>query len=193
MSGGQRLLLRFVSALVGLVLVAAGLLAVGNVVAWLAGEHDFLGVGRRVYRSLHQTSWGAQEVVYTGIALLVLGLLLLMVSLVTKPRLISLAQPTEGLDVVIAPRAVAQMLRRQAEGVPGVASASVEVTAAVARVSVLAPLASPDRVQRDLEEAVTHALKKIPWTRLPRLELEVASDRPVSAATGPLDAQEART
>lgn len=184
MSTGQRILLRFVSALVGLLLLGAALLGIGQVIAGMTGEHDFILPFSDWYHRLRTIEWSATETVYAGVGLLVVGLLLLLVSLLTRPRLFALARPTESIDVVIAPRAAAQMLRRQAEAVPGVSSASVEVTPGVAQINAVAPMASPERVERDLEAALTHALKKIPWARLPRIELEVISERPAAASAG---------
>lgn len=173
MSTGQRILLRTVSALVGLLLLGLAGLGVGEIVSGITGGGDFLLQTSAGYSTLRSTPWEAIEVVYVGIALLIVGLLLMLIAALTRPRLFPLSQPTDGVDVVIPPRAVAQMLRRQAEAVSGVASASVEVTKDVARVNATAPLASTERVQRDLEEAITHALKQIPWSRMPRIDLEV--------------------
>ena len=181
MSTGQRILLRFTSALVGLLLTGIAVLGAGQVVAGMTGGGDFIVPAHAWYDVLRTTTWGSQSVVYVGVGLLIVGGLLVLVSLMTRPRLFALARPTDGVDVVIAPRAVAQMLRRQAEAVPGVSSASVEVTADVARVNATAPMASPERVARDLEATLTHGLKKIPWSRLPRIDLELVSARPASA------------
>ncbi|WP_153505806.1 DUF6286 domain-containing protein [Cumulibacter manganitolerans] len=182
MSTGQRILLRFVSALAGLLLVGAALLGLGQIVAALTGSGDFIVPFSLWYRSLRTTPWSAGAVVYTGIGLLVGGVLLIVVATLSRPRLFALARPTDDVDVVIAPRAVAQMLRRQAEAVSGVATASVEVSADVARVNATAPLAGYERVEADLEAALTHALKKIPWQRLPRLDLEVVDGQPRTEA-----------
>ncbi|WP_106847890.1 DUF6286 domain-containing protein [Blastococcus sp. Marseille-P5729] len=181
MSTGQRVLLRTISALVGLVLLGLAGLGIGEIVSWLTGGGEFLLPTASWYAALRSTPWKAMEVVYAGIALLIVGLLLLLVAGLSRPRLFALTKPTEEIDVVIPPRAVAQMLRRQAEAVSGVASASVEVTKDVARVNATAPLASPDRVQRDLEEAITHALKQIPWSRMPRIDLEIVGNGPAAA------------
>ena len=182
MTTAQRIVLRGLSALVGLALLAAAGLGIGQVVAGLAGDDDFIVPTSRWYAALRSTPWDAPETVYAGIGLLVGGAVLVLVSLLSRPRLFRLTRPTDGVDVVVAPRAVAQMLRRQAEAVHGVATASVEVTKDVARVSVLAPMVSPARVERDLEEALTHALKKIPWSRVPRIDLEVIGDGPPAPA-----------
>ena len=103
--------------------------------------------------------------------------------MVTRPRLIRLRPPKDTVEVVVAPRTVAQILRRQAESVPGVASASAEVQSGTARITASAPLASPDRITRDLESALSHGLKQIPWHSLPQLQIEISSDRGSSSVT----------
>lgn len=182
MSTGQRILLRTVSALLGLLLLGIAGLGIGEIVSGLTGGGEFLLPTSSWYAALRSTPWEAFEVVYVGIALLIVGVLLMLLASLARPRLFPLSKPTDDVDVVIPPRAVAQMLRRQAESVSGVAAASVEVTQDVARVNATAPLASPERVQRDLEDAITHALKQIPWSRMPRIDLEVVGSGPVTTA-----------
>jgi hypothetical protein len=174
---GQRIMLRVLSALVALALIAGACLLIGQVVVGMTGGGDFLVPTAHWYDALRETPWGDASVVYTGTALLVTGLLVIVVVVLTRPRLFTLARPEEAVEVVIAPRAVAQMLRRQAEAVPGVGAASVEVSRVLARISVTAPLASPEKVEQSLAEALAHGLKQVPWTRVPRLEIEVIGSR----------------
>ena len=185
MSTGQRIVLRALSALVALILVAAAGLLIGQVVVGVTGGGDFLVPTADWYRELRRTPWSDSDVVYAGIAFLVVGLLLLVMVVLARPRLFPLARPEAAVDVVIPPRAAAQMLRRQAEAVPGVGAASAEVSRDLARISATAPLASTEKVEQDLAAALTHGLKKIPWTRPPRLEIEVigARDRPSTIAS----------
>lgn len=185
MSIGQRIMLRVLSALLALALVASASLLIGQVVVGMSGGGDFLVPTSDWYAALRTTTWNDASVVYTGIALLIVGLLVLVVVVLSRPRLFTLARPEDTVDVVIPPRAVAQMLRRQAEVVPGVGAASAEVTRDLARISVTAPLASPATVEQDLAAALTHGLKKVPWSRMPRLEIEVIGPRENYAAVAP--------
>lgn len=177
MTTGQRTMLRVVSALIALTLVAGACLLIGQVVVSMTGGGDFLLPVAQWYRSLRGTAWSDASVVYAGVALVIVGLLLIAVVVLGRPRLFRLAPPEDTVEVVILPRAVAQMLRRQADAVPGVGSASAEVSKDVARISVSAPLAAPEQVEQDLARALTHALKQIPWIQMPRLEIEVVSGR----------------
>ena len=173
MSTGQRITLRVLSALVALALIAGACLLIGQVVLGMTSGGSFLVPTADWYESLRMTPWDDASVVYVGIGLVVVGFLLLVAVVLARPRLFSLARPEDHVDVVIAPRAVAQMLRRQAETVPGVGSASAEVSRDLARISVTAPLASPPAIEQELASTLTHGLKQIPWARMPRLEIEV--------------------
>lgn len=178
MTTTQRIVLRVVSALMALVLIAGCALIIGQVVVGLTGGGDFLVPTADWYRAMRSTPWNDADVVYFGIGLAVVGTLLIAIARLTRPRLITLAEPAEDVQVVMPPRAVAQMLRRQAEAVPGVATVNVEVSGALARINATAPLADPNQVEQDLVQTLTHALKKIPWTRMPRLEIEVLGAPP---------------
>lgn len=183
MSTGQRILLRATSALVGLVLVAALVLGVGQIVAGLVGGDEFIVPTGQWYDALRTTAWDDPDVLLVGVAAVVIGVLLLLVALLSRPRMIWLRAPKDGVEVRIAPRTVAQILRRQAEAVPGIASASAEVNAGTARITAQAPLAHPDTISRELELTLAHALKQIPWTQLPNLQVEISSDRGSSVVT----------
>ncbi|GAB3299530.1 hypothetical protein EK0264_18000 [Epidermidibacterium keratini] len=183
MSTSQRILLRATSALVGLVLVAALVLGVGQIVAGLVSGDNFIVPTSQWYDALRTTAWDDPDVLLVGIAALIIGVLLLLVAVLTRPRLIGLRAPKDGVEVRIAPRTVAQILRRQAEAVPGIASASAEVNAGTARITADAPLAHPDYISRELERTLSHALKQIPWSQLPSLQVEISSDRGSSVVT----------
>lgn len=187
----QRIVLRVVSALMALMLIAGCALIIGQVVVGLTGGGDFLVPTADWYRALRSTPWNDADVVYTGIGLAVVGILLVVIARLTRPRLITLAEPVEDVHVVIPPRAVAQMLRRQAETVPGVATVNVEVSGDLARINATAPLADPDQVEQDLVQTLTHALKKIPWARMPRLEIEVLGAPPHAVEPISTDLQDA--
>lgn len=178
MTTAQRILLRVISALLALVLIAGCGLIVGQVVVGLTGGGDFLVPTARWYDALRSTPWNDADVMYAGIGLMVVGTLLIVIARLTRPRLITLAEPVEHVQVVIPPRAVAQMLRRQAETVPGVATVNAEVTGDLARINATAPMADPDQVEQELVQTLTHALKKIPWERMPRLEIELLGAPP---------------
>lgn len=177
MSTAQRIVLRVVSALVALALVAGAGLLIVEIVVQMTGGENLLAPTAAWYDSLRDTVWGSTTPVYAGIALVVAGLLLLAAAALARPRLFTLARPQHGVEVVIPPRAVAHMLCRQAETVAGVATASAEVDRDLARISVTAPLIAPQKVEQDLALVLTHGLKKIPWTRVPRLEIEVIGGR----------------
>lgn len=189
MSTAQRVVLRLVSALLALTLIVGSVLLVGEILVQLTGGENLLLPTDEWVAALRRTPWGSAAVVYAALAFIVAGLLLLAVVLLTRPRLFHLARPADDVQVMMPPRAVAQMLRRQAETVAGVATASAEVDRDLARISVTAPLADPRQVEQELAAALTHALKKIPWVRIPRLEIDVAAaqDRrptPVEAEPG---------
>lgn len=177
MNVGQRILLRVTSALVALAMIAGASLLIGQVVVGITGGGNFIVPTEDWYATLRRTAWNDASTVYAGIGLVVVGILLLAVVLLTRPRLFTLARPDDAVDVVIPPRAVAQMLRRQAEAVAGVGTASAEVDRDLARITATAPMASTDRVERDLAQALAHGLKLIPWSRMPRLEIEVIGAR----------------
>ncbi|MFV0533667.1 MAG: DUF6286 domain-containing protein [Cumulibacter sp.] len=177
MNTAQRIMLRVVSALVALALVVGGCLVIGQVVVGMTSGSDFLIPTDEWYDALRTTNWDNSSPVYVAVALTIVGFLLLLVAALTKGRLFTLAPPADDVDVVVPPRAIAQMLRRQAEAVPGVGSASAEVSRDLARISVTAPLAATEAVEQDLAQALSHGLKQLPWVRVPRLEIEVIGPR----------------
>lgn len=181
MTTANRVINRLLAALLGLVLLIAGLVAAIEILVSLFGGTQFLVPTDTWLSTLRATPWNAESVVLVSTGVLVVGVVLLVAGIAARSRIISMRRPKDTIEVVASARAVAQVLRRQAESVSGVSSASSEVSARGARVVATVPMADPQRVESELSDVLADTLRKIPWATVPTLQVEVASGEPRDA------------
>lgn len=182
MTTGNRVLNRVLAALVGLVLLGGALLALAEIIVGLFGGDHLLVPKDRWLAGLRETTWAAGSVRLVATALVVLGLLLLVAGMTARARLLPMRAPKASITVTASARSLAQILRRQAETVPGVSGATAEVSARTARVTATVPLADPARVERELATVLGRSLSLIPWPQTPALRIEISSPRAARVA-----------
>jgi len=185
MSTANRVINRLLAALLGLILLIAGIAAAIEILVSLFGGEHFLLPTDDWLDALRSTPWNSESVVLVATGVVVVGIVLLIAGIAARARIITLRRPRDTVEVVASARAIAQILRREAASVSGVSSASSEVSARHARVVATVPLASPERVEADLSAVLAATLRRIPWTSAPVLEVEVSSDRPKAASAPP--------
>ncbi|PRZ43700.1 hypothetical protein CLV47_102391 [Antricoccus suffuscus] len=181
MTTANRVINRLLSALLGLVLLVAGLAGVIEVLVSLFGGAHFVVPTDKWLATLRSTPWNAESVVLVSTIVVVVGIVLIISGVAARARIIGLRKPKDTVEVVASARAVAQILRRQAESVSGVASASSEVSARGARVVADVPMADPQRIEVMLSQVLSETMRKIPWTSAPTLRVEVSSGQPKDA------------
>ncbi len=181
MTTANRVINRLLATLLGLALLIAGLVAAIEILVSLFGGSHFLVPTDTWLASLRSTPWNAESVVLVATGGVVVGIVLLVAGIAARARIISMRKPKDTVEVVASARALAQILRRQAESVSGVSSASSEVSARGARVVANVPMADPQRVEAELSQILSASLRRIPWAGAPELQVEVSSGQPKDA------------
>ena len=172
----MRMLLRLLGLLIGLVMAAAGVLIVIEVIAaWLRRNVvTGLVVPWHLWRpQVETTSWNEAPVPGIAIAVAVLGLLLLLVGLLARRSHITLDGPAPEITVVTAPRVLARLVGRRVRASDDIFSASVTISPR--RVSVVAQAwGEADSQLRDTVRArVEEVLDELPLHRRPRVSVLV--------------------
>jgi hypothetical protein len=179
-----RVLLRVLAPLLGLVVAAAGVLVVLEVVA--AWVRPTATTGLVVpwpdwYAAAGRTSWDDFPVAGVAIAVAVAGLLLVLVGLLARRTDIAVDGPAPEVTVTTSPRVVARLVGRRVRSAEDVAAASV--TASRRRVSVAPPpwTDAGDDVVAALRESVRtrveDLLDELPLARRPRVTVSVQDPR----------------
>lgn len=177
MSTSNRVVNRLLAALLALVLFLAALLGFAEILTALFGGGRLIIPRDEWLADLRALTWDAGSVRVFATALVVVGLLLLIAGISARSRILPMRPPNPSVVVTASARGLAQILRRQAESVPGVAEASAEVSAKAARVVVSVPLADPARVERELGTVLATSLRQMPWAQPPELTIELNSPR----------------
>jgi Family of unknown function (DUF6286) len=172
----MRMLLRLLGLLIGLVMAAAGVLIVIEVIAaWLRRNVvTGLVVPWHLWRpQVEMTSWNEAPVPGIAISVAVLGLLLLLVGLMARRSHITLDGPAPEITVVTAPRVLARLVGTRVRGTEDIFSASVTVSPR--HVSVIAQAWGEARPElRDIVRArVEELLDELPLHRRPRVSVLV--------------------
>jgi len=172
----MRMLLRLLGLLIGLVMAAAGVLIVIEVIAaWLRSNVvTGLVVPWHLWRpQVETTSWNEAPVPGIAITVAVLGLLLLLVGLLARRSHINLDGPAPEITAVTAPRVLARLVGRRVRGTDDIFSASVTVSPR--HVSVIAQAwGKADPQLRDIvRDRVEELLDELPLRRRPRVSVLV--------------------
>ena len=170
----MRVLLRVLAPLLGLILAAAGVLLVIEVVAaWVRtpAATGLLVPWPDWRTSLEGLTWA--DVPLIAIVLAVIGLLLVLLGFVARRHDIALTSPTPDVTVTTSPRVLARLVGRRVRASDGVAAASV--TASRSKVSVGAQAwndAGP-ALRSEVGATVDSALDELPLARRPRVSVSV--------------------
>lgn len=177
----MRALLRVLTPLIGLVLAAAGVLLVIEVVAaWLqpfqpAGARGWVVVPWPQWKAaLDQLSWRSDPVPAVAVGVAVGGLVLVLVGLLARRSDVALDGPEPDMAATTSPRVLAQLVGRHVRATDDVAGASV--TASRRRVSVAAQAwgdAGPE-LRGTIAARVDELLDQLPLRRRPRVSVSVS-------------------
>jgi hypothetical protein len=175
-----RFLLRFLSPLLGLVVAAAGVLVLLEVItAWVAPDSSPLVVPWRDWQTaLVGASWSSSAVGAVAIGVAVVGLLVLVVGLAARRHDVRLTDPVPEVTVTTSPRSLARAVGHEVRSHADVVSASV--VASSNKVVVKAgTLDAPDAVRAAVRERIDTLFSRLPLARRPRVSVSVAATKGV--------------
>ncbi|WP_019819097.1 DUF6286 domain-containing protein [Saccharomonospora saliphila] len=180
----MRIANRLLTAVLSLVLIAAGVLLIIEVVAAGVGAQPVVWDWRALHRWADDTAWQDGVVQLISLILLVVGLVLLLAEL-KRPRLVRLrarpiGEPSEArpVDTAYTRRGVATAVRSAVADLDGVRSARVSVKRRVVRVT--AKTASHDRasvqeLRRAADEAARARLADLDLRSAPSIKIRTRS------------------
>ncbi len=172
----MRVLLRILAPLLGLVLAAAGVLFVIEVVAaWVRPDatSGLVVPWPDWQRSLEDITWADNPVPPIAIGVAVVGLLLLLVGLSARRSDVHLDAPDPDIAVTTGPRVIARLVGTRVRATDDVAAATV--TASARRVHVAAQGWSGDTaaLRANIISHVDELLTELPLRRRPRVAVSV--------------------
>ena len=176
----MRFLLRFLSPLFGLVVAAAGVLVLLEVItAWVAPGSSPLVVPWPTWRTaLTAATWSSSTVTAAATGIAVVGVLVLLVGLAARRHDVRLTDPVAEVTVTTSPRSLARAVGHEVRSHADVVSASV--VASSKKVVVKAgTLDTPDEVRDSVRERVDDLLSRLPLVRRPRVSVSVAATKGV--------------
>lgn len=149
------------AAIVALVLCAAGALVAVITIQMLLGERPWVSYDWAA-RTLHDTRWSDLAVLITGIALSVLGLLVLLAAVLPgKPTVLPLRDHGSGLDSGASRRSFRGTLRVAAASVDGVSGARLSLGRRKVRAAVRTNRVTTTGLDDAVRTAVEHRLAQI--------------------------------
>ncbi|SHG11450.1 DUF6286 domain-containing protein [Streptoalloteichus hindustanus] len=175
----MRVVLRVLSALIGLAVAAAGALLVLEVAwAWARPDDAPLAVPWPRWRStLSEVDWSSDGVRWTAVGLVVLGLLLALLAALAGRREVRLADPAPGITVVTSPRSLARLVGHHVRAADGVSGAAVTASARHVRVRATSRMRDEATLRPRLRELVGNVLGGLPLVRRPRVSVVVDSPK----------------
>jgi Family of unknown function (DUF6286) len=175
-----RFLLRFLSPLLGLVVAAAGVLVLLEVItAWVAPGSSPLVVPWPSWRTaLTTATWSSSAVTAAATGIAVVGVLVLLVGLAARRHDVRLTDPVAEVTVTTSPRSLARAVGHEVRSHADVVSASV--VASSNKVVVKAgTLDAPDVVRAAVRERIDTLFTRLPLARRPRVSVSVAATKGV--------------
>jgi len=150
---------RLLAALVALALVAAGVVAVVEVVAAALGADPLLVPRDGWAADGRSTEWADRGVRYFFIIVGAVGVVLAAVALVRRPpRRLAVPAPSGLEDVTIRRRGLERSLQRTAESIDGVRQASVRIKRTQVRIRIGTHRRDANGLPEAVQEAVTSRL-----------------------------------
>ncbi|MGQ0837876.1 DUF6286 domain-containing protein [Actinokineospora sp.] len=175
----MRVLVRFLSCLLGLVLAAAGaLLALEVGWAWARPTDAPLLVPWPDWRDrLAEVTWQNADVRLVAGIVAGAGLVLLLIAATARHKDIVLLDPASGVTVRTSPRSLARIVGVRVRAEDNVVSASVTATAKRVRVRAVSRLESEAQLRPRLLDVVRTTLADLPLARRPKVSVVVDSPR----------------
>ena len=169
-------MLRVLAPLLGLVLAAACILLVIEVVAaWVlpGSEGGLLVPWSQWGAALADVSWNEKLVRAIAIAAGVVGLLMVSVALAARRADLRLEAPSADMTVTTSPRVLARLVGTRVRASDDVFSASVTASARRVAVAARAWNDAPDELRETLVDRVRALLDELPLRRKPRVAVSV--------------------
>ncbi len=171
---------RLLMILLGLGVLVLGGLLIAETVADIAGQ-PLLIDRDRIGSTMRGLDWQDTELLPVWVAMIAIGLLLLLLSLIRgQPSVLPLPVTGEGRYADVNRRSVASILTEVAQDDEGVRSASATVTPRAAAIEVVArPGADTRAVKQRVEEAVADRLDhlQLSGTVKPRVSVTRSRER----------------
>jgi Family of unknown function (DUF6286) len=171
-----RAVLRVLAPLLGLVLAAAGVLLVIEVVAaWVlpGSEGGLLVPWPQWGATLADLSWNENPVPAVAIGVGVVGLLMVIIGLAARRADMRLEAPSPDMTVATSPRVLARLVGTRVRASDDVLSASVTASARRVAVSAQAWNDAPEELRETLIGRVQELLDELPLRRRPRVAVSV--------------------
>lgn len=177
----MRAVLRVLTPLIGLVVAAAGVLLVIEVVAaWLLpfqppDARGWLVVPWPQWRAvLEQLSWRSDPVPAVAIGVGVVGLVLVLVALLARRSDVPLDGPEPGMTATTSPRVLAQLVGRRVRATDDVAAASVTASRRRVAVTVQAWGEAGQELRSAIAVRVDELLDELPLRHRPSVSVSVS-------------------
>jgi hypothetical protein len=172
----MRVLLRVLAPLLGIVLAAAGVLLVIEVVsAWVRPDTDggLLVPWPDWGVTLANLSWNESPVAGIAIGVGVVGLLLVIVGLAARRADVHLDAPSPDMTVTTSPRVLARLVGTRVRASDDVAAASVTASSRRVAVTACSWNDAPPELRETVVARVEELLDELPLRRRPRVAVSV--------------------
>ncbi|WP_460956041.1 DUF6286 domain-containing protein [Parasphingorhabdus pacifica] len=173
----MRIVLRLITALLGLATATLGALLLTEVFWWWWSRPDSGGVVvslRTVLSGLRGVSWGDVPVRVTAAGAVVVGLLLLLLAARSGRTEIRLHDPAPEVTVTTDPRSLARLVGHQVRAQDGVSAASVTARRTRVRVRVTSRFSELGDLHARVRRSVDDAIGELPMSRQPKVSVSVS-------------------
>lgn len=174
-----RLLVRLLAALLAMAVAGAGaLLALEVAWQWIRPVDAPLVVPWPAWRDqLAQFTWASTPVLIGAVVVALIGSLVLLTSLVSRPPTVRLRNPVEQVSVSTSPGSLARLIGQHVREQENVTGARVTANRRRVRVRARSRLESDHQLRPRLHESVAELLEQLPLTKRPKLSVAVKSPR----------------
>jgi Family of unknown function (DUF6286) len=170
---------RLLAALLGLALLAAGVIASVEIVLGLLGHSSWIVPRDRWYVAVATSDWTATWVRTIASLACVIGAILVIVQLrPRRPAVLQVRSPEASLSVWVSRRSLERTLERAATGVDGIASAKVRLRADRAIVETVAQRRDTSGLGPRVEQVLGDQIRAIELQKQPRLSVSVRGRMP---------------
>lgn len=172
----MRIVLRLITALLGLATATLGALLVIEVFGWWSRpDSGGIVVPLRTVRSgLRGMSWEDVPIRVAAAGALVVGLLLLLLAARSGRTEIRLHDPAPEVTVTTDPRSLARFVGHQVRAQDGVSAASVTARRSRVRVRVTSRFSELGDLHARVRGAVDDAIGELPMSRQPKVSVSVS-------------------
>lgn len=172
----MRALVRLLTAVLGLVVAAAGLLLVVETAAAAIspGGAGLLVPWRGASGALGSLTWNTTAALLTCALVAVAGLVLLLVSARSGRHDIRFSDPAPGVAVVTDPRSMARLVGHRVRDRDDISTAVVNSGTTRIRVRATSRFHELGELPQQVTESAEAAVRELPLQRAPRLRVSVA-------------------